>query len=178
MYNPFLTKAIEAARDILNKHYKNKSPKVNPTTIAAKLGVSVKNMSFANDKISGLLKKKDSTGKPIIVVNENHPEPRKRFTIAHELGHYILHASSPLYVDDVSYSYFRNEESSQANKIQEMQANRFAAELLMPYDKVLADAKRLNFENTDKAAEVIAELADKYHVSQQAMTIRLGQLMH
>jgi Zn-dependent peptidase ImmA (M78 family) len=57
----------------------------------------------------------------------------------------------------------------------EIEANRFAAELLMPYNMVLADLKKrpIDVENE----EAIRELAQKYQVSVQAMTHRITNLL-
>ncbi len=67
-------------------------------------------------------------GKALITVNSNLIyEPRKRFTIAHELGHYILGHNRKTVVHD-------NEASMEFYKSgsQETEANQFAAELLIP----------------------------------------------
>lgn len=54
---------------------------------------------------------------PLILINAGAPTDRKRMTLAHELGHLVMHSS---YVDDDA----------------ESQANRFAAELLMPAEEI------------------------------------------
>lgn len=108
-----------------------------------------------------------------IVINENHPETRQRFTLAHELGHYFLHMNKSLsesvFVDKASL-YRRDSSSSSGEIKQEIEANRFAAELLMPEGEVFkAIGTRFDFDN-------IKSLADKFGVSEQAMSIRLTAL--
>ena len=67
-----------------------------------------------------------------IIVNANHPAERKRFTVAHELGHYLLHR-----LPEVFPAIFETERSGVAfytedDKIEEGEANAFAAEVLLP----------------------------------------------
>lgn len=60
---------------------------------------------------------------PAIIINDSKRVNRKRFSLAHELGHYIL-GHGPV-------SFF-SETRRNRHRIQEVQANQFAAELLMP----------------------------------------------
>lgn len=99
---------------------------------------------------------------------------RKRFSIAHEIGHFILHDEN-LHVDEKMRSnvQYRNEYSSLGVDDHEIEANQFAAEILMPEEMLLKDATKLK----DKSPEVaIEELAKLYDVSIQSMTIRLTRL--
>lgn len=66
-------------------------------------------------------------GTPTIGVNIFHPSVRQRFTVAHELGHAKLHAN-----DHYDREFRRDPSSSTATDPEEMDANAFAAELLMP----------------------------------------------
>jgi|LAHS01.1.fsa_nt_gb Zn-dependent peptidase ImmA (M78 family)/transcriptional regulator with XRE-family HTH domain len=61
-------------------------------------------------------------GFPVMVINRNFSNDRKRLTIAHELGHIIMHISPTIAIPD-----YRNNE-----KEKEKEANQFAAEFLMP----------------------------------------------
>jgi Zn-dependent peptidase ImmA (M78 family) len=113
-------------------------------------------------------------GVAIIGVNSAHSIGRQRFTIAHELGHLILHKDETLHVDERAPIGFRNEESSLATKDVEIEANQFAAELLMPADLL---AKEIESISDDLEAEAaVSELADRFQVSEQAMTLRLTRL--
>ena len=132
------------------------------------------------DELSGLMKRFGKNNLPVIAVNANHPMERQRFTLAHELAHFLLHASSPLHVDS-SQVYFRERHSSQSLDWKEIQANQFAAALLMPRKMLIPDAFNegvLTGLGDDVTRDGIRRLAKKYQVSEQAMTIRVGSLLN
>ena len=124
----------------------------------------------ADDDISGAIVRKD--GHVVIAINPAHHINRQRFTIAHELGHYFLHEGLEQHVDQNFRVSWRNADSSKAVNWTEIQANRFAAELLMPTKFMQRDLDSLN--QIDK--RTVALLASKYVVSPEAMKIRLSQL--
>jgi len=107
---------------------------------------------FPNSISGAIIKDEDLHA---IGVNENHPKVRQRFTIAHELGHYIMGHDENTILDD----------TFDKNTDKEREANKFAGELLMPYDLLKSDIEK---EICD-----IPSLAKKYEVSEQAMSIRL-----
>lgn len=124
--------------------------------------------------VSGMLYRDDDH--IVIGVNASHPEQRRRFTIAHELGHLVLHKGRPLVVDHVRVN-FRDANSSAATDFEEIQANAFAAELLMPRDQVLATARQaLERATPGTEATVVRDLAAGFEVSEQAMDYRLMNL--
>ena len=116
----------------------------------------------------------------IIGVNKTHSDERKRFTIAHELGHFFLHSEHPLYVDKIFPVKLRDHVSSEAIDQDEIEANAFAAELLMPSKFLKEDFSKVRSGILDYGkediGERISELASKYKVSNHAMTIRLINL--
>lgn len=63
--------------------------------------------------------------KEIFVNDKIESKPRRRFTVAHELGHGILN-------HDISKVHFRNSEIDSQTDMQELQANIFARDILMP----------------------------------------------
>lgn len=137
-------------------------------TIACEHGISVKHLPL-DDELSGMSFVKDGTS--IIVVNSSHHSNRQRFTIAHELGHHILHRSylvDNVHVDKVIY---RNHKSSDGVHLKEIEANAFAAELLMPAAKV---KPYIGTDINDEAR--VAAVAKIFKVSTAAMTIRLNNL--
>jgi len=144
-------------------------PPVPVDKLAKKLGLLLAPLP-ADDEISGAIIRKD--GQVVIAVNPAHHINRQRFTIAHELGHYFLHEGMETHVDQNFRVAWRNAESSKAIDWNEIQANRFAAELLMPTSFMLKDLDSL--ESVDRHA--VALLATKYAVSPGAMKIRLSQL--
>jgi hypothetical protein len=96
-----------------------------------------------------------------IRVNADHPQVRKRFTVAHELAHFLRHRDrfTNRLVDDRMYR-------SGLGKTVEAEANRLAADLLMP--RTLLSEFRGAGINTPE------ELAAKFDVSLEAMRLRLG----
>lgn len=110
----------------------------------------------------------------VIGVNSSHGDRRRRFTIAHEIGHLVLHPGRPLFMDHIRVNY-RDATSSTATDLEEIQANRFAAEILMPRDRVVAEVRRLS-ASPDAEGSLVEELADSFDVSQQAMEFRLINL--
>src|SRR6185437_5381714 len=81
--------------------------------------------------ISGLLYRVAGTV-PVIGVNSTNPKVRQRFTIGHELGHLTLHQGQHLILERLVRLNFRDATSSTASDQEEIEANQFAAELLMP----------------------------------------------
>ncbi|MBS0044416.1 ImmA/IrrE family metallo-endopeptidase [Shewanella sp. M16] len=111
---------------------------------------------------SGSLVKDKKTGKWVMKVNSLHHFNRQRFTIAHEIGHYIKHSMQSEHFQDKTF--FRNGETNRM----EMEANQFAAELLMP-----AQDYHLFVETSSAKVEDIAE---HFQVSSMAVRIRAKQL--
>lgn len=101
-----------------------------------------------------------------IGVNKNHTRNRQRFTIAHEIGHYL---NGHQYFDEEGKMLDDNEfDFNNPLHKQEKEANLFASELLMPKEFLVSD---LNIIGLD-----INKLTEKYEVSEQAMWIRLTSL--
>lgn len=81
-------------------------------------------------EIDGLcLDLKVSGKRPKVWVSKNIPPVRRRFTIAHEIGHIIIPWHRGTIIDDIDAP--RSHERSKYRET-EAEANRFAAELLMP----------------------------------------------
>ena len=136
-----------------------------------KLNIEVVPKKFS-DNISGFLA--INNGKVIISINENEVKERKRFTAAHELGHFFLHSKNqPLFIDKTPKIMYRNNASSTGEVLIEREANAFAAALLMPQNLIIAEMDKLQ-EN--EASKIIIKLADKFKVSEQAMSFRLSNL--
>ena len=123
------------------------------------------------DKVSGMLVQ---TGQETVMgVNARHHENRQRFTIAHELAHATLHPHTPTVYVDGMMVHFRGEAERGAEPI-EIEANAFAAALLMPENFLRVDLSDQTFDMYDETA--VRRLAQKYQVSVQALTIRLMEL--
>ncbi len=149
-------------------------PPVDVGGLAGELGATVLKDDL-DPEVSGLLYRRP--GSTVIAVNRDHPETRRRFTIAHELGHLRLHEGRPLIVDHVVRARvnLRDRRSSLATNREEIEANRFAATLLMPPDFVHAQMHGVLRKGLGELATIEA-LAKKFGVSTQAMEIRLTNL--
>jgi Zn-dependent peptidase ImmA (M78 family) len=127
--------------------------------------------------VSGMLVSRPGSP-PCIIVNKTHAEVRKRFTIAHELGHlYLRHETqgqAHVHVDRGNFISFRNHRSEAGTDAIEIEANQFAAVLLMPTALVRIEADKLGTRRLMDSQ--VEELAQSFLVSQQAMTIRLHAL--
>lgn len=111
----------------------------------------------------------------IIGINSTHGRRRQRFTVAHEIGHMLIHQSNSLVVDrEVN---FRDGRSSLGVDVKEIEANAFAASLLMPEDKVLAEMRKMgNAHNISSRDDLISHLVHIFDVSGEAMGYRLINL--
>jgi Zn-dependent peptidase ImmA (M78 family) len=124
------------------------------------------------DDVSGVILFKDNEYS--ILINTDKPSTRQNFTVGHELGHYFLHKeelqhSSGIIDGDDSLDgqkilYRRDDES---NKRLEIEANNFAASLLMPADLV---------RQAWQATHSVEECARIFSVSVVAMSVRLTKL--
>jgi Zn-dependent peptidase ImmA (M78 family) len=110
-----------------------------------------------------------------VALSSEHSENRTRFTIAHELGHIVLHQLDEIHIDKQFPLKLRDDISSQAIDPEEMEANAFAAALLMPEAMLKADLAAME-EMDCESDEDIQKLAIKYEVSPQAMNFRLMNL--
>jgi Zn-dependent peptidase ImmA (M78 family) len=165
MRNPRIAKLAD---DYLALANVTKAP-VPVLAVAKHAGVTVR-FGALPDELSGFLM--HDKGAVILGVNSLHPPRRQAFTIAHELGHHALHPRANFV--DHKILYFRGPRSSQAVDPREMQANQFAAELLMPRRFL---AKLLKDETVDlEDDERIEGLAKQLGVSTQALTFRLMNL--
>lgn len=139
---------------------------------AKHLGINLESLEL-DDDVAGFLLLKDNNVANI-GYNKNHVLNRRRFTIAHEIAHYILHAkNSKLFVDKEEKVLYRDGNSSTGELVQEREANAFAAALLMPQKLILQEVEKYKRESTEK---FISSLAKTFKVSQQAITIRLTNL--
>ena len=160
-------KKIRDKVETLLKQSRISKPPVPVQKIAENLGLDVRYAPFEGD-LSGALVRGD--GEAYIGVNSLHHPNRQRFSIAHELGHYMLHKGMKVHVDKDFHVNWRDDDSSKAINRDEIEANRFAAELLMPTRFLVRDIEELKSVNQ----EIAHTLAKRYKVSSQAMRIRLG----
>lgn len=137
--------------------------------LARDMGLRVYNAKFGSDGTHGLLAVRAGVGS-IYVENDDAP-PRKRFTIAHEIGHFVLHfgAEDGEHADRIdSFRTVAEPDSSwTAERRREWEANAYASALLMEAGTVRARWPEI---------QSLEGMAAWFQVSQQAMAIRLDDL--
>ena len=149
--------------EIISK-YKSRIP-VPVVDIAHEMGIKVYKSNGWPNYISGLIRKDPERGGRsgyAIYTNAKHPKTRRRFTIAHELGHYVLHR------DEIGVGEGITDDALYRSRLSgplERLANRFAANLLMPRDLIV--------EAINQGVDSVEELAAKFEVSRSAMSICL-----
>ena len=168
---PRYTKIDALVAELLRKH-QVKAPAVPIEEIARGEGATIVVRQF-NNEISGLLLREGKSA--IIAVEKNQPPTRKRFTIAHECGHLMLHQGKEVRIDTAFRVNLRSPESSTAEDVEEVESNAFAAAILMPEAFLRKDIDGLVFDIDDE--ERVKALAKRYQVSAQAMTLRLVNLL-
>lgn len=113
--------------------------------------------------LSGSLSKQDNLW--LIRINKVHSKTRQRFSIAHELGHFIYHKDDEK--EFVDTTFFRGMTSDNL----EFTANKFASELLMPEEQVRQLIDKENIRS-------VADLAARFGVSSAAMLYRVKELKY
>ena len=156
---------VSAAKELIREYNITSAP-IDVEAICRQEGIRILSAdmheieSAAQKPISGAIQKHPKFGCTILV-NELDREVRKRFTIAHELGHYFLHMGKE---ENKIITSFRMDSSPV-----ERQANVFAANLLMPENLIRQEYERMVIPVSDSLAAI-------FHVSKQTMRIRLDEL--
>ena len=141
-------------------HWDGELP-IDPAALAKKLGIAVK--PVAGCDYSGKAYQEDGSG--IIEYNDSESKLRQRFTIAHELGHHVMSHT------DATHQFRDDPGKFNLNVAipEETQANKFAAELLMP--KLAIEHFVFNEDISS-----LNKLAELFSVSTVAMQYRLKNL--
>jgi Zn-dependent peptidase ImmA (M78 family) len=156
-------RAASDAHRFLSRFWLGRIP-VDPFQLARQNGLKVINTTFADNSIAGALRKEFGR-RPEILLNERDGRARQRFTCAHELGHYVWNGEG----DDGEYQRIdhRDSLSSTGVYIEEVYANVFAAEVLMPEQHVRVMCAEDLFD---------WEMAQRFAVSRQVIRYRLRSL--
>lgn len=144
-----------SARQIRDAFVRADQIRFNVSQVLRDLGVKV---DMSPSDVSGLVETID--GVAVVRVNSAESNTRQRFTMAHELGHLLLHVDP-----SVSKVHFRDKTYS--GDAQEREANAFASDVLMP-ESWVRELRRVGYD-----AE---KMAETFGVSLPAMKIRLGYL--
>lgn len=134
---------------------------VDPKRIAQSLGIEVHETWLDADTAGFIIRERGQSTQ--IFLNQADAPARRRFTLAHELGHFVQHRDD----DEIGFVDRRDEVSSSGTDPAEIWANRFAAELLMP------GALLSKWWASGKSFEQIRERLD---VSSAALTYRMKNL--
>lgn len=130
-------------------------------------------------KVSGYTRINEN-GNPEIVVNANEPEGRRRFTMAHELGHIILHWGYPeeeLSNDQMTILYRQDSYYNHNQYEYEKEANEFAAQLLAPLDvveRVLVNP--VNSFDPQALDFLSSRIAESFNITKSFANVQLEKL--
>lgn len=121
-------------------------------------------------------------GVPEIVVNGDQPEVRRRFTIAHELGHIILHwkwlnKSAQKLDKQHAEILFRKSSYAEGETLKEQQANEFAAELLAPLNLVKGEIGGSKKLSQYELLFLQRKIAKKFQISNQFAGYQIGKVI-
>jgi Zn-dependent peptidase ImmA (M78 family) len=145
-------------------------PAVPIERMAGQCGAEVRYLPYEGE-LAGMLARSGDTA--VIGVNSRHHRNRQRFTIAHELAHLVLH-DLEVHIDRDFRVGLREVAVETTEGAMEIEANRLAVELLMPYDMMLQDVGEagIDFEGL----EDVGPLSRRYGVSRQVMMHRLARI--
>lgn len=118
-------------------------------------------------KISGLIRPtSEGNGEYEVRINKYEVPERQRFTLAHEIAHFLIHKDDIQggVIDSVMYR-------SALSSRKEAEANRLAADIIMPMNAVKQELARQGGAATEQVAEILAGI---FKVSLPAMRVRLG----
>lgn len=141
----------------------SQSVPVNLESLIRELGIELDKKADLPADIAGQIELLPD-GRYKISVNKADHYFRQRFTMAHELGHFVFHKD--LIGSGITDNRLYRSTNPKITEKHEVEANRFAASLLMPYRHVLRDYEEMERD--------IEKLATKWKVSPKAMKIRLG----
>jgi Zn-dependent peptidase ImmA (M78 family) len=159
----------EALADCIVDHFSDIEIPIPLERIANTVGI-VEVIAQTTDRFEGVLITDASKTKGSIAYNNSSRLERRRFTIAHEMGHFLLplHGAGAQCVKaDMGVLA-----SKDANRAREAEANRFAVSLLLPKKLFVRDMRQLR----SPAIEHILKLADDYQVSKEATARRYMDL--
>lgn len=139
---------------------------IDAKSIVEKRGIVCAESDFKGINFDGALRRQN--GKALIVINSSILYPgRKNFTIAHELGHFEIKGH-----DEPEYRCsFKNIHVFKSEKEYEYEANRFAAELLMPEEKIQEIMKRNPFN-----LETVKLISENFATSITSAALRAAKL--
>ena len=173
MRRPQIKKARDRAKDLILRYHITR-PAIPVEVIAKELGLTVR-YSNLDAEISGMIYMQN--GSTIVGINSSHHPNRQRFTLAHECGHFLLHREhiiGAVHVDKRYPALLRSDISSQGVDAMEIEANQFAAELLVPEDLLIKEIALI--ENDVEDDNFVSVLTKKFKVSSNMMSNCLANI--
>jgi Zn-dependent peptidase ImmA (M78 family)/DNA-binding XRE family transcriptional regulator len=141
----------EQISGVVRAHWKIPSgPIQNLTQYVERAGIIVGFSKFGGASVSGVTFRVPGRP-PLILLNRSHPADRMRFTLAHEVGHLVMHRFPTDNMED--------------------EANQFASALLMP-----AAEMRAAFQGRRITLQLLAALKPEWRVAMQALLMRASHL--
>ncbi|SDE21303.1 protein of unknown function [Mucilaginibacter pineti] len=161
----------EKAIELINATNQKSAP-IDVIKCAKHLGVLIEYTELEDD-IFGLLVIKNK--KPLIIVNTlGNNESRKRFTIAHELGHYLLHSqNASFFIDKGEIQSCKRTLETTYEEAKERDANEFATSLLVPNYLLELEA---SLTTSDVKFDIVRHLSEKFKVDEMLLGIKLSHL--
>lgn len=162
---------------LINSLSKNTDNHIDVVNLAITNGFKVLQLK-SNASIDGLLLVSDVnnsiTGEKIIAYRSDMEEKDNRFIIAHELGHYFLHSNNPAFLNRGSFVYAYHINNSAKNEIEEVEADFFATNLLVPKETFVSKYNELG-----KVAQSdfgIETLSNYFNVSKRCIIKRMSEI--
>ena len=166
------TKSERRARSVLARDGVRQPP-VPVDEIAGRLGITVV-YNPSEEEVAGVLYRDgDSVS---MIVNSSSEKSRQRFTVAHEIGHFLLHRGE-VFLDKRVRVNLLDTGPGLATAFEEIQANQFAAELLMPREWMIEEVdRRFQHQRQTSEDDLLDGLAEHFSVSWDAVEYRLANL--
>ncbi len=167
-------KDIQTLAELLVREYNPEelSPFPFDNILKSKPDLKILRNAELESDISGIIAYQPQEQHYVILINDQKPQVRQYFTLAHELGHYFLHQKqiqeSPFVDSDSiaeSLHLYRRDDNDSTRL--EIEANHFAGCLLMPEDLV---------KKVWDVLPTIEDCARIFKVSSVAMSVRLNKL--
>lgn len=166
--------AKKAAQIIVDNFWSNKNAPLKLGNLMYLLDFDIyKSYTLEDSSLSGMLSLNSgnpSYGTRMILINGNDNIGHQRFTIAHELAHYIFDAISK---EEYYEAYYQTNGFN--DSIREYRANQFAANLLMP-DEIFIDRYNYMSNILSNKNTIIDNLSTDFGVSKTAVIRRLEEL--
>jgi Zn-dependent peptidase ImmA (M78 family) len=130
-------------------------PETSITEVARALNIEIRTAKFTEEGVAGLVIYGDKKEKAKIFVNAEHKLPKQNFTIAHEIGHLLIH--KPKVKKKYKIDRMDFERSDKEIVKEEVEADYFASQLLVPRHKLQEIVSKLKSPNW-----YVADFCSKY----------------